>query len=105
MRLLADENVRSAHVSALESAGHDVLRVEDLLEKGAPDTRVRAAGNAEDRVILTYDRKDFAGTTDHAGVLVADERMPPRAVRRAVDRIEGSYPDLDGVVDFLSDWA
>jgi len=105
MRLLADENVRSAHVSALESAGHDVVRVEDLLEKGVPDTSVRAAGRANDRVILTYDRKDFAGTTDHAGVLVADETMLPRAVRRAVDRIERSYPDLDAVVDFLSDWA
>lgn len=105
MRLLTDENVRSAHVSALESGGHNVVRVEDVLEKGVADTDVRSAGRSRDRVVLTYDRKVFAGSTDHAGVLVADETMPPRALRRAVDRIDRAYPSLSDVVEFLTDWG
>lgn len=32
MRVLTDENVRSAHASALDAAGHDVKRVVDVLE-------------------------------------------------------------------------
>ena len=105
MRLLADENVRPAHVVAFRSGGHDVVRVGDVLEKGVADDAVLAAGRDRDRVILTYDRRDFATATDHVGVLVAVETMPPRALRQAVDRIERLYPTLEGVVEFLADWT
>ncbi|EMA53692.1 MULTISPECIES: DUF5615 family PIN-like protein [Halococcus] len=104
MRILADENTRPAHVSALDSAGHDVVRAGDVLEKGASDPVVIAAGRDTDRVILTYDRKDFADVSDHAGVFIAEETMAPRAVRRTVERVERAYPTLDDVVEFLADW-
>ena len=104
MRILADENVKPAHVSALGSAGHDVRRVGDVLEKGASDSEVLAAGLDTDRIILTYDRKDFADVTDHAGVFIADETMAPRDVRRTVERVERAYPSLEDVVEFLADW-
>ena len=42
MRILADENCRPAHVSALASAGHDVVRVGEVLDKGASDPSVIA---------------------------------------------------------------
>lgn len=105
MRILADENVVPAHVSALDSAGHDVRRSDDLLEKGASDETVLAAAGREDRVLLTYDRKDFSGLTDHAGVFIATEGMRPRGLRNAVERIDRVYPELTDVVEFLSDWA
>lgn len=105
MRLLADENVIPAHVSALSAAGHDVKRVRDLLDTGASDTAVLDAAHESDRVVLTYDRKDFADVTDHAGVCIAEETMSPRAVRRSIERVERAYPALDDVVEFLSDWA
>lgn len=53
---------------------------------------------------MTYDRKDFADVTEHAGVLIADETMGPREVRRTAERIERAYPDLGNAVEFLSDW-
>ena len=105
MRILADENVRPAHVSALDSAGHDVKRVGDVLEKGASDSEVIEAGRDLDRIIVTYDRKDFADAIDHVGVFIADETMAPREVRRTVERVERAYPSLENVVEFLADWC
>jgi len=47
MQLLADENVIPAHVSALDSAGHDVRQSDSLLEKGAPDEEVLAVARRD----------------------------------------------------------
>lgn len=105
MRLLADENVHPAHVSALDAAGHDVKRVRGLLATGAADADVLAAARDANRVLVTYDRKDFADASDHAGVCIAEETMPPREVRRSLERIGRAYPSLDDVVEFLSDWT
>lgn len=77
MRILADENLKPAHVSALDADGHDVVRVRDIPSKGAADAEVLAAARESDQVV-TYDRKDFPDVTDHAGVFIADETMAPR---------------------------
>ena len=105
MRLLVDENVIPAHVSALNSAGYDVLRSDTLLEKGAADKAVLATARQEERVLVTYDRKDFSNVENHAGVLIATEGMQPRELRAAVDRIQRAYPSLEAVIEFLSDWT
>jgi predicted nuclease of predicted toxin-antitoxin system len=105
MRLLVDENVVPAHVSALRSAGHDVERSDELLEKGAADQAVLRAARQTDRPLLTYDRKDFSDVSDHAGVLITTEELQPRELRGAVERVGRAYPSLDGVVEFLSDWC
>jgi len=105
MRLLADENVVPAHVSTLDSAGHDIVRSGHLLEKGVSDETVLAAAASENRVLITYDRKDFSDVTDHAGVLIATEGMRPRDLRNAVWRVEHAYPGLADTVEYLSDWA
>ena len=142
MRILADENIVPAHVSALESAGYDVRRVGDVLEKGAGDAAVLNAASQENRVVLilvavillltslcylriqtlstwilnssfhvltatsiTYDKKDFSDTAGHPGVLLASETMAPRKLRNAVERVEQAYPELEDVVEYLSDWA
>jgi predicted nuclease of predicted toxin-antitoxin system len=105
MRLLVDENVIPAHVSALRSAGHDVERSDELLGKGVADQAVLRAAREKSRPLLTYDRKDFADVSDHAGVLIATEELRPRGLRAAVERVDRAYPSLDGVVEFLSDWC
>jgi hypothetical protein len=105
MRILADENLKPAHVSALDAAGHDVVRVMDVLSKGAPDSKVLEAARESNRVVVTYDRKDFSDVTDHAGVFIANEAMAPRDVRRAIELIEQVYPSLENVVEFLPDWV
>lgn len=105
MRVLVDENVIPAHVSTLDSAGYDVLRSDGLLEKGATDEAVLAAARQEERVLVTYDRKDFSDVENHAGVLIATEGMQPRELRAAVDSIQRAYPTLEDVTEFLSDWT
>lgn len=105
MRILADENLKPSHVSALDAAGHEVERVGETVGKGASDPEVLAAARDSDRVVVTYDRKDFSDVTDHLGVFIADETMTPRNVRRTVELVERAYPSLDDVVEFLADWA
>lgn len=104
MRILADENIVPAHVSALDSAGHDVRRVDKILEKGVSDDAVLEAARQEQRVVLTYDKKDFSEVKNHVGVLLADETTQPREIRAAIDRIASAYSDFDVVVEYLSDW-
>lgn len=105
MRILADENLKPAHVSALDAVDHDVVRVMEVLSKGASDREVLTAARESDRVVVTYDRKDFSDVTDHAGVFIADETMALRDVRRAVELVNRAYPSLENVVEFLGDWT
>ncbi|MCH7660040.1 MAG: DUF5615 family PIN-like protein [Euryarchaeota archaeon] len=105
MRFLADENLKPAHISALDAAGHDIKRVRDVLSKGVSDPEVLEAANDTRRVVITYDRKDFATVTDHVGVFIADETMAPRDVRRTVELVNRAYPSLENVVEFLADWT
>lgn len=65
---------------------------------------LEAATNA-DRIVVTYDRKDFFDVTEHDGMFIADETMTPREVRRTVGRVERAYPALEDVVEFLADWT
>ena len=88
MRILADENLKPAHVSALDAAGHDVIRVRESVGKGASDPEVLESATRSNRILVTYDRKDFSDVTDHHGVLIATETMAPRNVRRTVEVIE-----------------
>jgi predicted nuclease of predicted toxin-antitoxin system len=103
-RFLADENVVPAHVSAFESAGYDVRRSDDIVGKGASDEAVLAAATRTERILVTYDRKDFASADGHTGVLIVNETMAPRELRTAVDRVVRAYPALDDVTEYLSDW-
>lgn len=105
MRVLAEEDVVPAHVSALDSAGHDVQRSDAVIEKGATDEVVLETATEANRVVLTYDRTDFSDVTDHARVLIATADTQPRDVRNAVERVSTAYPSLDDVVEYLSDWT
>lgn len=106
---LADENVDTEWVRALRDDGHDVLRVVDAadLGLGAADTDVLSIADRSDRVLLTADQSDFTDPPfrDHAGIIiVADGTRSGGDVRRAVRRIEQSYPALAGLVAYVSDW-
>ena len=57
MRFLADENFPGDIVDALRSDGHDVKWIHEFAP-GAPDRDVLAYAQAEERVLLTFD-KDF----------------------------------------------
>ncbi|WEL17763.1 PIN domain [Halorhabdus sp. SVX81] len=106
MRVLADEHIPPAYVSALRGEGHDVVTVGDEIELGAEDTTLLAYARETDRVILSEDT-DFRGVdpelkvSDHPGVLACDTAATPGEIATAVRRIEGFADDLMDTVFFV----
>lgn len=111
MRLLADEHVPPAIVSALRGEGHDVEVVGEAVEFGAEDSSIVEYARTTDRVVLSEDA-DFRGADPsfdveaHPGVLVCDTAAAPGAVAAAVRRIDALSDDLSGTVLFVpGGWA
>ena len=75
-RLYANENFPLPVVEELRRLGHDVLTVQDTGKSGqaVPDEEVLAFASADNRLVLTPNRKHFVhlhGTNpDHAGIIV-----------------------------------
>jgi predicted nuclease of predicted toxin-antitoxin system len=66
MRLLANENVPGAVVTALEVAGNDVVWIRTAAP-GSSDPDVLAWAAREDRILLTFD-KDFGELAKTSGL-------------------------------------
>ncbi len=89
MRLLLDEHISLLVAARLRALGHDAVAVaEDDGLRGSSDDRIREAAVAEDRVLVTYDLRDFgslgarmaAAAEPHPGIiLVSSRRFPPSA--------------------------
>ncbi|WP_136687858.1 DUF5615 family PIN-like protein [Halorhabdus amylolytica] len=110
MRLLADEHIPPAYVSALDGEGHDVAVVGDEIALGTEDTILLAYAHQTDRVILSEDT-DFRGADPeleidaHPGVLACDTAASPGEIATAVRRIEAFVEDFSGTVLFVpGDW-
>jgi len=109
MDVLADENADTEWIHVLRDDEHDVQRVVDVdgLGVGAPDRDVLAVAKRTERTLLTGDQSDFHDppTDDHSGiVIVADVTRSGGELRRALQRIERTYPELAGKVAYVSDW-
>lgn len=106
MRLLADEHVPPAFISALRGEGHDVAVVGDEVTLGSADTVVLEYACETDRVILSEDT-DFRGgdpeldVETHPGVLACDTAAQPGEIAAAVRRIETFTADLTETVLFI----
>jgi predicted nuclease of predicted toxin-antitoxin system len=79
MRLVADESCDFAVVSAVRSAGHDVISITERMP-GAEDEQVIKLAATERRLLLTED-KDFrqlvfAAAKDNSGVILIRYPMP-----------------------------
>lgn len=75
MRFMADENLPGQVVTLLRDAGHDVAwAAEDM--PSAPDSDVLTRAVREDRIVVTYDKKDYGrliyqdGHPAHSGVIL-----------------------------------
>lgn len=111
MRLLADEHVPPAIVSALRGGGHDVAVVGDAVDLGASDANLLAHARETDRVILSEDT-DFRGADpelnarNHPGVVACDTTAPPGKIAAAVRVIDAASEDLAGTVLFVpGEWV
>jgi len=60
VRFLLDEHVSPLVATRLRSLGHDAVAVVERQGlRGAADARLRQVATAEDRVLVTYDVRDF----------------------------------------------
>lgn len=60
MRFLLDEHISPLVAARLRSIGHDAVAVVERQGlRGAADERLRQVASAEDRVLVTYDVRDF----------------------------------------------
>ena len=104
MRILADEHIPPATVSALRAEGHDVTIVGENVDLGTDSTLLDYARKT-DRVILSEDT-DFRGadpelnTEDHPGILACDTTEPPGSIAAAVRQIDAVSDDLTETVLF-----
>lgn len=106
MRLLADEHVPPAVISALRGEGHDIAVVGEEISLGSPDTVLLEFAQETDRVILSEDT-DFRGADPELegdsfpDVLACDTAAPPGEIATAIRRIETYTEDLSGTVLFV----
>jgi hypothetical protein len=76
-RLFSDENVPIAVVEALRSRGHDVVTlVGSLLGSGVSDADILALARAEERAVVTLNRRDFSGCTVSNRITPESSRAP-----------------------------
>lgn len=56
LRVLLDEGVPIAVGRAFEAHGHEVVPFEEVLKRGSPDTIVCRAAEANDAILIAFDR-------------------------------------------------
>lgn len=78
-RLYANENFTRNVVAALNRLGHDVISTYELgkANQKIPDGEVLKTVIAQDRAVLTFNRKDFIklhrNDANHAGIVICKE--------------------------------
>ena len=106
MRLLADEHVPPAIISALRGEGHDVTAVGDDVLLGSEDTVLLEYARETGRHILSEDT-DFRGADpelnldNHPGILACDTASSPAEIAAAIRRIEMYTDDLAETVLYV----
>jgi predicted nuclease of predicted toxin-antitoxin system len=99
MRVLADENISQPLIAALRNSGHDVTSIREL-HRGVDDNRVLQIAVAEDRVLLTHDKRFVSS-------LLGLRRPTPRGV--ILLRLKGLSRDAAAalaanVINSRNDW-
>ncbi|PZV15135.1 MAG: hypothetical protein DCF22_07735 [Leptolyngbya sp.] len=76
-RLYADEQFPRPSVEHLRSLGHNVLTVQESGNASASDPEVLAFAIADNRVVLTQNRRDFVklhqSQPDHSGIIICSD--------------------------------
>ncbi len=103
-RLYSNENFPQLAVEELRRLGHDVLTVLDAgrANQSIPDEEVLAFAKANNRAILTLNRKHFIRlhqqSPEHAGIIVctfdADFRGQAQRIDAAIKTVDGLQGQL-----------
>jgi len=120
LKLLLDEMYSPVLAVELRARGHDVVSIQDpghAAAAGASDAEVLAAAQAEERVLVTENIRDYrplevglvAGGSHHAGLVYTSNRRFPRGdpatlgrLVRALDALLGDGQDLRDRSIFLT---
>lgn len=114
MSFLTDEHVPSVFVTALRSNGHDVVTANGALGEATDDRTLLEHCRVEGHVLVTNDRKDFAGPVGedvtHAGIVIYTNpnylRDDPEGAVRVVERVLSHYPpsELRNELVWIDQW-
>lgn len=77
MIFLLDQDVPDPIARVLQQAGHEVLRLRELLPIDSPDAAVLAFAHSRSALLVTCNRDDFlelAKTNPHSGLIVLIRR-------------------------------
>jgi predicted nuclease of predicted toxin-antitoxin system len=96
-RLYADEQFPRPIVEALRQLGHDVLTVQEADNASDPDPEVLAFAIAQNRAVLTQNRRDFVRLhrtqLEHMGIIIcSDDQNFARLVERTHQAISVAEP-------------
>lgn len=106
MRVFCDENVKFSLYNLLRQEGHDCVRIEDTLGKGASDEEIAEYCREENRLILTSD-DDFLTLTEQPGIIFLNEQTTSsKKVANSMRRIEASVDEPEKHVFYVpGDWV
>lgn len=115
MRLLIDEMWEPEIAAQLRRRGHEAVAVQERSElRGEGDPAIFAAAQAEQRAIVTEDRRDFRPLAashlreggSHYGLVLTDPRICPRGHPRtlgrmvtALDKLLAERPAIDALLN------
>ena len=95
-RLYTNENFRRRIVEALRTIGHDVLTSFEAgnANLGIPDDEVLDFARANNRIVVTFNRKDFIQlhkqNSNHSGIIVCTEDKDYRGLANRIDEVISS---------------
>ncbi len=101
-RLYANENFPLPVVQELRRLGHDVVTIQETgyANRELPDDQVLAHAKADQRTVLTVNRKHFIRlhqtTPDHLGMIVCTFDPDFEAQAGRIDRAARSHDSLEG---------
>ncbi len=101
-RLFADENSPLPVVEELRRLGHDVLTVQEvgMANQMVPDKSVLDFGTADNRIVLTLNRKHFVHlhrrSSEHEGIIVCTVDLDFAGQALRIHEAVGSQESLPG---------
>lgn len=97
-RFYADEQFPRSVVELLRELGHDVLTVQEAEKRAGTDPEVLAFATAENRAVITLNRKDFFRLhrldSEHGGIIACSD---DRDRERLAMNIHNAVQSLDSL--------
>ncbi len=90
-RFYGDENFDVQAMAILQSLGHDTLTARDagMINKRIPDQEVLAFATAQDRAVVTFDRRDYfhlhKDNPVHAGIIACTYDADSKALAERIN--------------------